>query len=255
MNKSKLQKVADYILDEHYLSSQKSLDDIALELYEERPMTLELKEDEWEQLNDTNSDELFKIAKLLQRNRNGRLNRAEGAAAIIELIPDDRSILYAGEEINKIVSDLFEKIEDAGDIKKGYAFEKVCEVALSFLWDSCSRVGESGDGGIDIICKSSSGIYEGLEITQVVQCKYYSERLDAPIVRKLLGDVMVHIFEDSNIAMPILPILITNNGFTKQANEIAATYGIKTLKFKKLIEELYSKGVMNKQELMDCLPL
>ena len=250
MYRRSVNKISSYILDCHYLEAEISLDELGCDLNINRPHELTLQEEEWEDLSDKNSDAMYQIGEQLRLNNSGRLNKASGPLADLLITPSEHSKLLATGKLKSLIRELFDKVEEYGELEKGYAFERLCESALKSIWDYCERVGKTGDGGIDIICKNSIELQGSVEVTQIVQCKYYGKPLDAPYVRKLLGDVIVHIFEESNICLPIIPVLLTNKGFTKNAISAAKKYGVRTMTFSQLLEELLEKGQIDHTRLI-----
>lgn len=253
MHKKAIQRITSYILNSLYLEEETSLDELGEQLYNDRPQTLILKEDQWEELNDTNSDGLWEVREELLRKDNGKLNSITSRMGAVIVTPSNLSISFATGQLDSFLNRVFERIENCGEFEKGYAFERVCESILNKIWEKCKCIGKAGDGGIDIICKKTILIYGPIDLTQVVQCKYYSRKIDTPLVRKLLGDVIVHIFDNPEIAMPTIPVLITNFGFTNNALVAAKKYGVRTLLFSDLIEEMYDKGLLNEDEIISCI--
>jgi restriction system protein len=127
--------------------------------------------------------------------------------------PDDVELIK--ESISERLTELKRKVEverimqaryKTGDFKEisPYHFEKVIEELLTCMGYSVTRVGGSGDGGVDLRGRNSS---TGEKI--IVQCKRYKGNVGIGTIRDFYG-AFIHSKSDKGF-------VITTSAFTKES--------------------------------------
>jgi HJR/Mrr/RecB family endonuclease len=189
------------------------------------------KETYLDSLTDANSREFNKLIIEI-----GRLNLDNHDCQIINLIDDidgyyleraqDDDLDLYEQAIEKI--DSFELFKN----KKGTWFENFC---ISFLKDfgiDCKPTATSNDKGIDIYGSYKSNVNPVIgklirneEIYILGQAKYFKEKVDTPVIRKLVGDSIFIRFDDLDYVEikhnAVHLIVFSRNGFTEPAIKFA----------------------------------
>lgn len=134
----------------------------------------------------------------------------------------------------KLYDKVIKKIESFDKLKKnkGIRFEKFCIDFLNDIGIESSSTRVSNDKGIDIKGKYKTKLngtlgsfirYDYVYI--LAQAKYYSNQIDTPVIRKLVGDSIFIRFDDLEyieIKHNALHLIVfSRRGFTKPAAEFA----------------------------------
>lgn len=250
MRSKSIKEIVSYILNSHYLRDSVKLSKLLSDLCENKPRELVLKQDDWDDLDDVNSDAVFKIDGLLIDRGVGKLNSAEKRPGYIVVIPSNLSKSLYNNQLESFLIEVETKLSLMDDTRKGYVFERLCSDVLKYVWPDNIHHGRSGDQGIDIICSEELTFPVGSKLQVAIQCKYYNTKIDTPVVRKLLGDLLVQTFEDSGVMWPIMPMLLTNRGFTAEAQKLASKYGIELMTFKRLLEKILRVGEIDLESVL-----
>ncbi len=143
----------------------------------------------------------------------------------LEKILDDSTGLYA-KVVNKIES--FESHKKL----KGRWFEKFCIAFLEDFGITCRSTSISNDKGIDIYGSYKSNVnpligklIKNEDIYVLGQVKYFKEKVDVPVIRKLVGDTLFIRFDELDYIEikhnAIHLIVFSRNGFTEPAIKFA----------------------------------
>ena len=115
---------------------------------------------------------------------------------------------------------------------KGVWFEKFCIAFLADFGITCALTKNSNDKGIDIFGSYKSNVNGGIgklivneDIYILGQAKYFSEKVDTPVIRKLVGDTIfirfneLEYIEVKHNAVHLM--VFSRTGFTEPAIEFA----------------------------------
>lgn len=108
------------------------------------------------------------------------------------------------------MNDILSEVSNVFNDFDGYKFEDMCSRIFKNMGYQITNTPYSGDGGIDLILTTENKL---IKQKIIVQCKYWSHSIGAPVIRDLYGTLMDN---DADKA-----ILITNNTFTEQAIHFA----------------------------------
>lgn len=135
---------------------------------------------------------------------------------------------------NGLYQDVIRRIESYESFgkKKGEWFERFCIAFLIDFGISCKSTQSSNDKGIDIFgsYKTSLNCNVGKliineEIYVLGQAKYFSEKVDTPVIRKLVGDTIFIRFDELEYVEikhnAVHLMVFSRNGFTDPASEFA----------------------------------
>lgn len=149
----------------------------------------------------------------------------EADGYFIEKIVSDRDRLYEN------VIERIESYEKFGR-SKGLWFEKFCIAFLKDFGVTCRSTKSSNDKGIDILgsYKTSLNNNAGKLISNedvyiLGQAKYFSEKVDTPVIRKLVGDTIFLRFDELEYIEikhnAVHLMVFSRNGFTAPAVNFA----------------------------------
>lgn len=138
----------------------------------------------------------------------------------------------------KEVIQLIEKIGGPNVRNKGILYEKFCNFFLNDLGIHSTLTRASNDKGIDILGSFKSNLPDEIgklvfndDIYLLVQTKYFSKKIDTPVIRKLVGDSLFIRFDEleyldiKHNAFHL--IVFSHNGFTLPAIKFAEKNKIK----------------------------
>lgn len=146
------------------------------------------------------------------------------------------------------------------DQNKGDLYEFFCQKWFAEFCDVIKKTPSSNDKGIDLIGKVTidsrvNAIVNNLECKVIVQTKLFSGKVDTPVIRALLGDVLFLTYDDSevNIFSPTLLCVCGHAGFTQGAISFAKKYGVILLDSKDMIRIISEMGDLQQFECIKYL--
>lgn len=230
MNNVEIKKFLPHILSYNWPGSLR-LDDLISDIIENSDtMTPNDKEYYFESLADIHSKEFIRIVSELNQIINENIDcpiialNEEVDGYYIKRIINDNLKLY-DKVIKKIES--FDKLKN-----KGPRFEKFCIDFLNDIGIESNSTKVSNDKGIDIQGKYKTKLegvlgnfikYDFVYI--LAQAKYFNNKIDTPVIRKLVGDSIFIRFDDLEyieIKHNALHLIVfSRRGFTNPAIEFA----------------------------------
>ena len=144
----------------------------------------------------------------------------------------------------------FSEISVKEGLCKGGFFEQFCTLFLIDIGIEVIKTTPSGDDGIDIygkVKRKSSNefinILFGEDICLLAQVKFYSSKVDASVIRKLIGDSLFYRFNSYDDSLfignsPLYLMVFSNTGFYKKAEEFAKRFKVATIDSNEMIDIL-----------------
>lgn len=135
------------------------------------------------------------------------------------------------EGLYQEVIDRIESYESFGK-SKGIWFERFCIAFLEDFGVLCKATQSSNDKGIDIFGSYKTDLNRNVgklilneEIYVLGQVKYFSEKVDTPVIRKLVGDTIFIRFDELEYVEikhnAVHLMVFSRNGFTDPASDFA----------------------------------
>lgn len=170
--------------------------------------------------------------------------KKKGAKARVNISKDgifpEIELSEFGKKINtgerKSIIKLLNKLDDLDDYKKGIKYEEFCSLFLRDIGFETKLTPQSNDEGIDILGKfnvfNDNNLFQNYFYTQgylLVQAKYYSKKVDIPIIRNLIGNSLLIKFENNEVNIshsPTILLCISHSGFTKRAYKFSKANNI-----------------------------
>jgi Restriction endonuclease. len=248
ISKAHLKKIAEYIIN-NFNGAKIQLDSYLVQIAP-KFSSLISTEDYQDYLCDSNSPDYFALTNILL----SQINKS-GAAAIVKLIKNppffyiENTMLGVNLKSSKIVIleylNILDSFQNLDAQQKGNIFEQFCyHFLIDIGFQKVIKTPSSSDFGIDIVAKvpvySNSNIFKYIlrpDIYLLIQCKYFSGKVDTPIIRHIIGDsfyyrmndVVLNNLDHKIAHSPLYLFVISHNGFTNQAHSFANANAINTL--------------------------
>lgn len=152
-------------------------------------------------------------------------------------------------EISKDLYSKFNIVESQKNMDKGLFYEKFCSYFLEDIGLESCVTKASNDKGIDIFAKYKTKLHKDwghLVFNDYVyllgQAKFYSSKVDTPILRRLVGDSIFLRFDQIDyieVAHNAIHLIVfSHNGFNEQAIEFAKKNKIMMMNTEQMISIL-----------------
>lgn len=122
----------------------------------------------------------------------------------------DFAIKFFNYEKNRSI--FIPKLDRFDDLEDGFEFENfIAELLLKLNYEKIEVLQRSNDYGADVLAEKNGTKY-------AIQCKYYSETVGITAVQEIIGGAKHH---NAHV-----PIVATNNTFTRNADELAKSNNV-----------------------------
>lgn len=249
INKIKINKIAERILD-YPLKSEENISFfvpiICKEFSENETIINDL-------LTDTQTDNCIYLQNRLE-NIKGKLNTGEDRTIDFYIIPSERSIFSANNNAPEFQRKCIEYLDSLNEGDKGRQFEKIVQYLLKQIGIITKTTDSTGDNGIDLI--GSGNAIKPLDVfpTYFIQCKYYSNKPDVNLPKKVAADVVYNLFEENTeVTHPIIPMIVCNHQQTDSIQKFCEKHGIYYLSFESLIHICSETFTLNFEKMFKDL--
>lgn len=249
MNKKLLQLAANFVYDE-YDGNGILLNDFIAEKVEKITLLLQ-KTDEWvfESLVEPSSKYFESLTEMLEKIISDKNHMTHLICNhnfdgfYIELTELGKS--FRSPLKHDLINTFEQVLKRENKKEKGVIFENFCIAFFKDLGMEPEKTASSNDKGIDIVASYKTNINNVFSkyifrenIYLLGQCKMYKEKIDTPVIRKLVGDSLFIRFSDleyykiKHNAVHLL--VISYSGFTEPALRFAEKNMVQTLDFGQL---------------------
>lgn len=145
--------------------------------------------------------------------------------------------------------------------EKGDFYENFCTHFLRDIGVDCNTTSSSGDGGIDIIGKvtfdTGNKLFNHILSTEAIllaQSKCYENKVDTPVIRKIIGDSLFYKFgQFDGPKNPLYLIVFSHKGFTDKAKQFAKENMVVTIDSETIIDIACNHSNIEQMACIDYL--